>query len=78
MRDEIGDEREPEGAQLRQHTPLVGDARAEHVVERRDAIGGDNQQPLGVHVVHVTDLAATMQRERREGCVEKGLSLIHI
>ena len=35
---------EPERRELREHAALVGDARAEHVVERRDAIGGDDER----------------------------------
>ena len=44
MRHQVAHALEPEAGQLRQHLALVGDARAEHVVERRDAIGGDDQQ----------------------------------
>ena len=37
---------EPESRQLREHAALVGDARAEHVIERGDAVGGDDDEPL--------------------------------
>ena len=44
MRHEIAHALEPERRQLRQDLALVRDARAEHVVERRDAIGRDDEQ----------------------------------
>ena len=56
MRNEVGDVVEPEGRQLREHAALVGDAGAEHVVERGDAIGGDDQQVLA-EIVDVAHLA---------------------
>ena len=48
---------EPERRQLRQDLALVGNPRAEHVVERGDAIGGDDEQMLA-EIVDVADLAA--------------------
>src|SRR5262245_27154878 len=59
----IGDDRlrplEPERGNLRQHLPFVGDARAEHVVERRDAIAGDDEQAVA-EIVNVAHLALTV------------------
>ena len=42
---------------LRQHAPLVGDAVGQDPVERADAVGGDEQQPVA-EVIHVADFAA--------------------
>ena len=47
---------EPEGAQAGQDAPLVGDAVGHDPVERTDAIGGDQEQPIA-QVVDVADLA---------------------
>jgi hypothetical protein len=47
---------EPEARNLCEDFPFVGDARAEDVVERRDAIAGDDEQPIA-EVVEVSDLA---------------------
>ncbi len=53
---------EPERRQLRQHTAFVRNAGAKDVVERGDAIGGDEEQTI-VDLVDVADLAATHQRQ---------------
>ena len=66
MRHEVGDAIEPERGQLREHAALVGDAAAEHVVEGRDAIGGDDQEVRIVDGVDVTHLATPNEREIRE------------
>ena len=63
---------EPEHRDLGEHFPFVGNARAEHVIERRDAIGGDDQQ-LVAEVVNIADLALTFglprgQRRLKNGC----------
>ena len=44
VRHEIAHALEPEAGELGQHLALVGNAGAEHVVERGDAIGGDDEQ----------------------------------
>ena len=62
---------EPERRNLREHLALVGDAGAEHVVERRDAIGGDDQQAVA-EVVEVADLALAIGRAAGERGVENG------
>ena len=53
---------EPERGQLRQHLALVGDARPEDVVERRDAVGRDDEQVVA-GVVEVAHLAAAERGE---------------
>ena len=66
VRHQVGDAIEPERGQLREHAALVGDAAAEHVVEGRDAIGGDDQEVRVVDGVDVTHLATANEREIRE------------
>ena len=61
---------EPEGRQLRQHLSLVGNARPEHVVERRDAVGRDDEQVLP-GIVEVADLAAAKRQRVRESDVAR-------
>ena len=51
---------EPERGDLRQHLALIGDPRAQDVVEGGDAIGGDDQQAVA-EVVDVTHLAVTIR-----------------
>ena len=61
----VAQEVEPEEAHLRQHAALVGDAGGQDVVERGDAVGGDDQQALGMLrvFINVADLAAAAQFE---------------
>ena len=70
MRHQVAHPLEPEGRQLREHLALVGYARSEHVVERGDAIGRDEQQVV-THLVDVADLAASVQLQIGEGGFEK-------
>ena len=65
MRHEIAEMIEPERRELREHFALVGNARPEHVVERRDAIGRDDEQVLA-EIVDVADFAAPRERETGE------------
>ncbi len=46
--------RKPEQRDLRQHPSFEGNRVGQNNVERRQAVGGDNQQMLGVHIVDVT------------------------
>ena len=62
---------EPERRELREHLALVRNARAEHVVERRDPIGGDEQQAVA-EVEQVADLAVTIGCGAVEAGVEEG------
>ena len=65
MRHEIAHALEPEPGQLRQHLSLVRDAGAEDVVERGDAIGGDDQQ-LVADLVDIANLAAAVKSQAIE------------
>ncbi len=56
-RRQVAQKIEPENGKLRQHFALVGNAGGQDVVERRDAIGGDDQQPF-VDAVDVAHFAA--------------------
>ncbi len=76
MRHEVTHALEPERRELREDLALVGDAGAEHVVERRDAIGRDDQQVVA-DFVHVANLAAAMQGESRERGFEEWGSSRH-
>jgi hypothetical protein len=62
MRDQVADVIEPERRQLREDLAFVGDARTEDVVERRDAIGGDDEQ-MAAEIIDVAHLAATSERQ---------------
>ena len=48
---------EPEQRDLGQDLPFERDGVRHHDVESREAIGGDDQQMLGIHVVDITHLA---------------------
>mgnify|MGYP003577241374 CR=1 FL=1 len=65
IRHDVAGASEPEGRQLIEHAALVGDARPEHVVKGRDAIGGDQDQRVAGGV-HVSYLAATDKRQAGE------------
>jgi hypothetical protein len=62
---QIADLAEPERGELREDGALIGNARAEHVVEGRDPIRRHDEKLLA-KVVDVADFAATRQRQRRE------------
>ena len=63
--------REPERGDLGQHFALVRYAGAEHVVERGDAIGGDDQQ-LVAEIVDVADLARSIGPPVRKRGLKNG------
>ena len=65
VRHEIADVIEPEGRELREDLALVGNAGSENVVERRNAIGGDDEQVFA-EIVDVTYLAAARERQATE------------
>src|SRR6185295_9610951 len=71
----IGDDRlracEPERGNLREDLALVGNPRPKHVIERRDAIGGDDQQAV-VELVDVADLALAIRTSVSECGLENG------
>ncbi len=54
---------EPEQRELGQHASLLRDAGGQHVIERRDAVGGDKQQVVVADLVQVADLAAGEELE---------------
>jgi hypothetical protein len=64
--DNVAQEIEPEEGKLREHTAFMRNARGEHVVERRDAVGGYEKQMFIVEMVDVPDLAAGVELEFRE------------
>src|SRR5919109_304050 len=51
----------PEQRELREHATFVGNAGGQHIIEGRDAVGGDEQQMLVVHAIDVSHLAAGVQ-----------------
>ena len=56
-RQHAGEEVEPERRHPGQRLALAGDRCRQHHVERRQAVGGHQQQVLGVDLVQVADLA---------------------
>ena len=50
---------EPEGRDLREHLPLVGNSRREDVIKRGDPIGRNDQEPVA-EIVQVSDLALSI------------------
>ena len=61
---------EPDGRNLREDLALVGDAGAENVVERGDAIGGDEQEPVP-KIVKVSDLPLSVRLSVAETALKK-------
>ncbi len=57
VRDGVGEEVEPEVRELGENLAFVWDARAEDVIEGRDAVGGDEDEFVS-DGVEVADLAA--------------------
>ena len=53
---------EPEGRQLRQHLPFIGNAGREDVIERRDAISRDDQERIA-KIVDVADFSSAEKRQ---------------
>jgi hypothetical protein len=74
---DFAQEIEPENRKLRQHPALAGDARGEDVVERGDAVGGDDQQPP-VDAVYVAHFAAPVEFDTRQiGFEEDWICRVH-
>ena len=65
VRDDVAGALEPERRQLGEDAALVGNAGAEHVIERGDAIGRDQDQVIAGGV-DVADLAAADQGQAVE------------
>ncbi len=59
--------REPEGGDPGEHAPLVRDRRRQHDVERRDPVGGDQQQLAVARVVQLAHLARAEMGQLRHG-----------
>ena len=62
---------EPERRNLGEHLALVGNARAEHIVERGDAVGGDDQQAIA-ELVDIADLTLAIGASVGECGLEYG------
>ena len=60
--DDIGHALEPELGDLVEDDPFVGDRLVHDDIERRDAVGGDDQQVFA-QVVDIADLAAVDELE---------------
>ena len=67
-RDEVTQKIKPKNGKLRENPSLVGDAGGEHVIERRNAIGG-NDQELIADAVYVADFAARVERNALQICL---------
>ena len=61
----VAQEIEPENGKLGQDLALVRNAGGQDVVERRDAVGGDNQQ-LSVHAIDVAHFALRVPFDSRQ------------
>ena len=57
VRQDLGEEAEPELRHPGQGLAFAGDRRRQHHVERRQSVGGHQQQVLGVDLVQVANLA---------------------
>src|ERR1039458_2912194 len=68
---ELAQEIEPEDGKLGQHLALVRDAGWQDVVEGRNAVGGDDQQPP-VDAINVTNFAAPVTLDAREVRFQNG------
>ncbi len=66
MGNDAAKEIEPETRKLRQHASFVGNAFRHDHVERRKAVGGDDQEPVSGNFVDVADLTARKQRHAGE------------
>ena len=69
--DDSGRASEPEDGNLREHLALVGDARSQDVVERRNPIGRHDQQAV-VEIVNIADLAVAIGPASGERGFENG------
>ena len=60
----LAEQLEPEGGNLRQHAPLVGNAGRQHPIEGADPVGAHQQQPVA-QVVNVAHLAPSHGKTRQ-------------
>ena len=59
--DDVLEKLKPEQRQLRQYASLFRDAGGQHVIESRDAVGGHEQQVIGIDLVDVADFSAGVE-----------------
>ena len=71
IRNNVGEEVEPEERDLVEDSSFVRDAGGQDVIEGGNAVAGDEKQMLVVDVVHVANLAAGVKFEVREVGVKK-------
>src|ERR1700681_2787250 len=76
---EVAEEIEPEEGNLGQYASLMWNASGQHIVESRDAIGGNEEKMLTVEIVHIPDLTAGVQFQFREvGAKQNGVEKLGI
>src|SRR5690606_1244993 len=63
---------QPEFGQLGEHLPLAGNGVVEDHVEGGNAVGGDDEQFVVAHGVHVAHLAATQERQGLDAGLVQG------
>ena len=74
---------EPEPRDLREDSAFVGDTRPEDVIERRDAIGRDDEQAIA-EIVNVSDFARAVGFPGAEAgceywsCEKQGVSFVSV
>src|SRR5688572_6586259 len=75
---EVAELLEPPGREARQHGALVGDGLVEDHVERREAVGGDEQEVAVVDLVRLADFPAVDEGQALDvgGCHGHGRSLL--
>ena len=56
----------PEERNLREHAAFVRDAGSQYVIEGRDAVGGNKQEPLIVNAIDIAYFAAGIEFQVRE------------
>src|SRR5271167_1198805 len=63
---EVAEEIEPEERNLGQDAALMGNASGQHIVECRDAIGGNKEKMFIIEMVHIPHFTAGVQFQFRE------------
>ena len=72
---DVFEEIEPEQRKLGEHSSFLRNASRQHVVERRDAIGGNEQQVIVVDAVNVAHLPAGIELEIGKIGIEKDVGI---
>src|SRR5271170_6818987 len=70
VRNNIAQKVEPEQSHLRQHKAFVRNPCGEDIIERRNAIRGDDQQTIRIFV-NIADFSASAQREAWQICLKQ-------